>query len=129
MNHEILKLNDLNSSINHKKRKGLDNELGKVILSSDCGVVDFDLKSISPSSILNEVLEIHPSLVKFLELNSPSTLHHLEHFVRRFKLGDLQHIKNKLQKVALKIEQNLKLKQGRDNILLYAHYQYLCFPI
>ena len=64
-NTEITKSKQLNTPLNYKKRRGLDSELGKLVFSTDVGILDCDLLNF-PSSIVNSLAEIHPALPKFL---------------------------------------------------------------
>ena len=64
-NTEITKSKQLNTPLNYKKRRGLDSELGKLVFSTDVGILDFDLLNF-PSSIVNSLAKVHPALPKFL---------------------------------------------------------------
>ena len=56
---------NLNTSLGVKKRKGLDNELGKIIFSTNIGILDSDANNI-PLKVFSKIASIHPVLPKFL---------------------------------------------------------------
>ena len=86
-----MKAKNLNTIINYRKRKGLDSQLGKIVYSTDIGIVDSECSG-SQSKEISELKRQHPALVKFLSAQQIYVSHHLQIFVQRFKLGDYDRI-------------------------------------
>ena len=64
-----MKSKNLNSPLGYKRRKGLDNELGKIIFSTNIGILDSNYVDNLPSKALYTMMNIHPALPKFLFAN------------------------------------------------------------
>ena len=77
----------MNTPLSHKKRKGLDSELGKVVLSTDLGIMD-SMTHHLPQKIVSHLDKIHPGLSKFLFASDASRKVHLKSFAKRYDLGN-----------------------------------------